>query len=37
VKIATCKIWAEWSLDKLLAAVGGDVTFDGILGDTILL
>jgi len=37
VKIATCKIWAEWSLDKLFAAVCGDVTFDGILRDSILL
>src|SRR5215510_13100309 len=32
-----CKIWAEWSLDKLFAPVCGDVTFDGILGDSILL
>jgi len=37
VKIATCKIWAEWSLDKLFAAVCWDVTFDGILGDSIFL
>ena len=37
VKNAKCKIWAEWSLDKLFAAVCGDVTFDGILGDSIFL
>lgn len=37
VKIATGKIWAECSLDKLFAPVCRDVTFDGILGDSILL
>lgn len=37
VKIATCKIWAEWSFNKLCAAVCWDVTFDGILGDSIFL
>lgn len=37
MKTAICKIWAEWSLDKLFAAVCGDVTVDGILGDSILL